>query len=153
MTAPSASASVEIAADPAAVYAIITDLGTYADITEETHSMVWKKGTSATPGAVFRGKNKNGWRSWSTNCTVTDADGSRFAFEVTSHPSIPVARWQYDVVASATGCTVTESTWDKRPGWFKKPAELATGVTNRAEANTAHIKATLDRLKTRAESA
>lgn len=152
MTAPSASASIEIAADPAKVYGLITDLASFAEITEETQAMVWKKGSAAAPGSVFKGKNKNGWRSWSTNCKITDADGSRFAFEVTSHPSIPVSRWQYDVVASGAGCTVTESTWDKRPGWFKKPAELATGVKDRAVANTAHMQATLARLKTRAES-
>ena len=152
MTSPSASASIEIAAAPAKVYGLITDLASFAEITEETRAMVWKKGDSVAPGSVFRGKNKNGWRSWTTNCRITDADGSRFAFEVTSHPSIPVSRWQYDVVASGSGCTVTESTWDKRPGWFKKPAELATGVKNRVVANTAHMEATLARLKARAES-
>jgi hypothetical protein len=153
MTAPSASASIAINADPAKVYALITDLSSFAAITEETHAMEWRRGDAATPGSVFRGKNKNGWRSWTTNCTVTDADGARFAFEVTSHPSIPVSRWQYEIVPSASGCTVTESTWDRRPGWFKKPAELATGVKNRAMANTGHIEATLARLKTAAESA
>lgn len=151
MTAPSATASIEIAADPAKVYALITDLASFAEITEETRAMVWRTGSGAAPGAVFRGKNKNGWRRWTTNCRVTDADGSRFAFEVTSHPSIPVSRWQYDVVGAPGGCTVTESTWDKRPAWFKKPAEFATGVKNRAEANTAHMQATLTRLKSRAE--
>jgi hypothetical protein len=152
MTNPSASAQVEINADPARVYGIITDLASFAEITEETQTMVWTKGDSATPGAVFRGKNKNGWRSWTTNCRITDASGSRFAFEVTSHPNIPVSRWQYDIATSPTGCTVTESTWDMRPGWFKKPAELATGVKNRAVANAGHIEATLARLKARAES-
>jgi len=152
MSAPSASATIEIAADPAKVYGIITDLGRYCEIAEETQAMAWKKGNSVAPGSVFKGKNKNGWRSWTTNCRITDADGSRFAFEVTSHPSIPVSRWQYDVVAAPGGCTVTESTWDKRPAWFKKPAELATGVKNRAEANAAHMEATLARLKARAES-
>ncbi|MCW2497037.1 SRPBCC family protein [Jatrophihabitans sp.] len=151
MTAPDATASISIAADPAAVYALLTDLGTFADIAEETRSMTWKRGSSATPGAVFRGRNRNGWRTWSTNCTITDADGSRFAFEVSSHPNIPVSRWQYDIVADGSGCTVTEACWDRRPGWFKKPAELATGVRNRVEANTAHIQATLARLKARAE--
>jgi len=152
MTAPSASAQIDINADPAKVYALITNLESFSALAEETQAMVWKKGTSAVPGSVFRGKNKNGWRSWSTNCTVTDADGTRFAFEVTSHPSIPVSRWQYDVVPTAGGCTVTESTWDMRPGWFKKPAEFATGVRNRVEANTAHMEATLARLKDRAEA-
>jgi hypothetical protein len=153
MTAPAASASIEINADPAKVYALITDLPSFAALTEETQAMVWKKGSSAEPGAVFRGKNKNGWRSWTTNCTVTDASGTRFAFEVTSHPSIPVSRWQYDIVATGTGCAVTESTWDMRPKWFKKPAELATGVKDRPSANTEHMKATLARLKAVAESA
>ena len=151
MTSPSATASIEIAAPPATVYGLITDLASFAEITEETQAMVWTKGSSAAPGAVFRGRNTNGWRSWTTNCRITDADGSRFAFEVTSHPSIPVSRWQYDIVASPGGCTVTESTWDKRPAWFKKPAELATGVKNRAAANSAHMQATLARLKSRAE--
>jgi hypothetical protein len=36
--------------------------------------------------------------------------------------------------------------------WFKKPAGLTTGVPDRAAANAAHIKATLDRLKQKAES-
>jgi hypothetical protein len=151
MTAPSATVSIEVEATPAAVYALITDLATFAEVTEETQSMTWKKGGTATPGAVFKGKNKNGWRTWSTRCTVTDADGGRFAFEVTSHPSIPVSRWQYDIAVSDGGCTVTESTWDRRPRWFKKPAELATGVKNRGQTNTEHIQATLARLKARAE--
>ena len=150
--APSASASIDINAAPAKVYALITDLTSFAALTEETRAMRWRKGTAAAPGSVFRGKNKNGWRTWTTNCRVTDADGSRFAFEVTSHPSIPVSRWQYDITATASGCTVTESTWDKRPKWFKKPAELATGVGNRPVVNTQHIEATLARLKAAAEA-
>jgi hypothetical protein len=83
---------------------------------------------------------------------VTDAAPARaFAFDVT-HLRIPIARWQYDLEAVDGGCRVTESTWDRRPGWFKAPASFATGVGDRAEANTAHIMATLARLKARAES-
>ncbi len=82
-------------------------------------------------GAVFAGHNENGSQRWSTKCTVTDAEPGRvFAFDV-RHSVIPIARWQYDIVAADGGCQVTESTWDRRPGWFRKLAGKATGVPDR----------------------
>jgi hypothetical protein len=135
------------------VYALITDLDAMSQIAEETAVMRWQKGSSATPGAVFKGTNRNGWRRWTTTCTITEAaPGERFAFDV-SHTGVPIARWQYDIAGAEDGCTVTESTWDRRPGWYKKPAELVTGVSNRAGVNAEHIQATLQRLKKRAEAA
>jgi len=149
---PSATVTVDVAADPDAVYALITDLDTMTQLAEETATMRWCTGSSAKVGAVFKGTNRNGWRRWTTSCTVTDAEpGRRFAFEV-RHTVVPISRWQYDIEASEAGCRVTESTWDRRPGWFKRPAGLFTGVMNRAGANAAHIEATLQRLKARAES-
>jgi hypothetical protein len=103
---PTASSSIEIAASPESVYALITD---------------------AEPG-------------------------TRFAFDV-SHTGVPLSRWQYGIVGSGSGCTVTESTWDRRPGRYKAPAGPVTGVLNRAGANSDHIQATLSRLKARAETA
>lgn len=113
--------------------------------------MEWQKGNSASPGSVFKGHNRNGAKSWSTTCTVTDAEpGKAFAFDVKSLV-FPVAHWRYDIAASDGGCTVTESTWDRRAGWFKKIAGLATGVSDRDGANAEHIRLTLQRLKERAE--
>lgn len=150
---PTATSTVEINAAPASVYALITDLHAMSEIAEETAVLRWQKGGSAAPGAVFKGTNRNGWRRWTTTCTITDAaSGERFAFNV-SHTGVPISRWQYDIAASGEGCTVTESTWDRRPGWYKKPAELVTGVSNRAGVNAEHIQATLQRLKKRAEAA
>jgi Polyketide cyclase / dehydrase and lipid transport len=149
---PSARSSVEINAAPDIVYALITDLDAMSEIAEETAAMRWQRGAAATPGAVFRGTNRNGWRRWTTKCQVTDADsGKRFAFDV-SHTGVPISRWQYEIAASDGGCTVTESTWDRRPWWYKTPAGLVTGVVNRAGANSEHIHATLQRLKARAEA-
>jgi hypothetical protein len=152
-TEPSATGTVEINAPPEAVYALITDLRVMSELAEETAVMRWQDGASAaTPGAIFKGTNRNGWRRWTTRCRVTDAEpGRRFAFDV-SHTRVPISRWQYDLAATDTGCTVTESTWDRRPAWFKTPAGLVTGVMNRTGANTAHIDATLRRLKARAEA-
>ena len=100
---PSATSTVEIKASPATVYALITDLAAMTEIAEETAAMRWAKGTSAAPGAVFKGTNRNGWRKWTTKCTVTDADaGQRFAFNV-SHTGVPISRWQYDLASSGDG--------------------------------------------------
>ena len=152
MTAPSVTATLQIDASPDAVYRLITDLPTLASLAEEAVAMEWRKGDAVRPGAVFTGHNENGSRRWSTKCTVTDAEPGRvFAFDV-RHTVIPIARWQYDIVAADGGCRVTESTWDRRPGWFRKLAGTATGVTDRAAANSEHIRLTLQRLKQRAEA-
>ena len=155
MTAPTPDAhgSVTIAADPAAVYALLTDLPTLASLAEEAESMRWRKGTGAAPGAVFSGENRNGSRTWTTKCTVTAADPGRvFAFDVHSAGIVPIAHWRYDIEPTAEGCTVTESTWDRRPRWILKPAARTTGISDRTAANFEHIRLTLQRLKQRAES-
>ena len=114
--------------------------------------MRWAKGDGAAVGAVFRGANRNGWRRWTTTCTVTAAEpGRHFAFDV-SHTRLPVARWCYDIRPRGEGCVVTESTKDRRPRWFAALGRLATGVSDRGAANQTHIEATLQRLKARAES-
>lgn len=154
MTAPKppvASADVHIAAAADAVYALITDLEVLTALAAETTAMSWHKGSAAAPGAVFRGTNRNGSRSWTTTCTVTEAaPGRLFAFDVKSLV-IPVAHWRYEIVPADGGCRVTESAWDHRPGWFRGVAGIATGVKDRTGANPDHIKITLQRLKARAE--
>jgi len=147
-----AAETVTIAADPAEVYALITDLPTLASLAEEADAMEWHKGDCVECGAVFKGHNSNRGKKWTTTCTVTDAEpGKVFAFDVKSL-FIPVAHWRYDISAADGGCTVTERTWDRRPGWFRKPAGIATGVRDRATANAEHIKLTLQRLKAKAKA-
>ena len=157
MSAP-VSQSVEVDASAQAVWALVSDLESLAALAEETESMTWVKGDAARPGAVFTGSNRNGAKSWSTTCTVTDAEpGRRFAFDVRAGP-LRIARWQYDVEPLAAGasgagrCRVTESTWDQRPGWFKRPGGWLTGVRDRDAASREHIATTLARLKATAEA-
>ena len=147
-------ASVDIAADAGAVYALITDLPTMAQVAAEITSMEWVEGDAARPGAKFKGTNSHGTKSWSTACTVTDAEPGRvFAFDVRSAVVVPVAHWRYEIVSTGAGaCRVTERTWDRRPGWFRIPARWATGVKDRRTTNTENIAATLQRLKEKAEA-
>lgn len=154
----SAQASVTITASCGDVYVLITDLPTMATLTAETNAMEWQRGDSAQPGAVFKGHNNNGGKEWTTECTVTHAEPGRvFAFDVVyvvdaESPVISVSHWRYDIAPVDGGCRVTEQTWDRRPDWFRKPAEQATGVHDRTTANAEHIKLTLDRLKAKAEA-
>lgn len=150
---PSASATVQIDCSPDEVYRLITDLPTLAALAEEAVAMEFRKGDSVCKGAVFVGHNENSGKRWTTKCTVTDAEPGRvFAFDV-RYTVLPIARWQYDIAAADGGCRVTESTWDRRPGWFRKVGGMATGVADRTAANAEHIELTLQRLKQRAESA
>ncbi len=148
-----AEARVTIAASPEEVYALVTDLSTMAELAEETTAMAWLNDGACEPGAKFKGTNRNGSKTWSTTCTVTDAQpGKVFAFDVHSLV-VPVAHWRYDISPIPEGgCRVTERTWDRRPGWFRKPAGWATGVKDRKAANASHIEATLQRLKAKAEA-
>jgi hypothetical protein len=149
-----AEETVTIAADPAEVYALITDLPTLASLAEEADAMDWRKGDCVECGAVFKGHNSNRGKKWTTTCTVTDAEPGRvFAFDVKTFAVVPVAHWRYDIAPADGGCTVTERTWDRRPGWIRKPAALSTGVSDRTAANVEHIKLTLERLKAKAEAA
>ncbi|MFT3660151.1 MAG: SRPBCC family protein [Gordonia sp. (in: high G+C Gram-positive bacteria)] len=151
-TAPTVSADIVISADPAKVYALITDLDVMSGIAAETTSMAWIRGRGAAPGAKFKGRNANGGKKWTTTCTVTAAEpGRAFEFEVKS-AVLPIARWRYDIEAVDGGCRVTESTWDRRPGWFVPIGGKATGVVDRAGANADHIRMTLAGLKARAEA-
>ncbi|OHV06016.1 SRPBCC family protein [Mycobacterium talmoniae] len=150
---PSVSASVQINASPESVYALITDLAVLADLAEEAVAMRWRDGDAARPGAVFTGENRHGTRRWSTTCTVTAAEpGRTFGFDVRA-AIIPVAHWRYEITAVDDGCRVTESTWDRRPGWIRGITRWTTGVSDRTAANTEHIRLTLHRLKQRAEAA
>ncbi len=151
---PSATGQISVSAPPDRVYALISDLAGLCSVAEETtRATILDGGTSVSVGTRFRGSNKRGVFRWATTSTVTDAaPGTRFAFDVTSL-GVPVSRWQYDIEPAEGGCVVTESTWDRRPGWFYPIALLATGVTDRSAVNTANIARTLQRLKVMAESA
>jgi hypothetical protein len=141
----SLSRSVPVAASADAVYALVSDLPRMGELSPENTGGRWLRGaTGAAPGARFRGTNRNGWRRWSTTVTVEVADpGRELAFAV-GFRGIPVSRWSYTIEpAGDEACTLTETWTDRRPGWFKGPAGLTTGVMDREAATAASIERTL----------
>ncbi|CCH30073.1 SRPBCC family protein [Actinosynnema sp. NPDC047251] len=151
MDKPDASGSIDVDAPADLVYRLVSDLPGMADLATEYSGGRWLNADGPRVGARFRGTNKRGVRFWSTVSTVTNAEPGKFAFEVRSL-GLAVSRWQYDIEPNAEGCRVTESTWDRRPGWFRPVTVLATGVRDRVQENQRNIEATLARLKQAAEA-
>lgn len=141
-------------APSARVWDLLSDLPGMGALSPENTGGSWRGGaTGPAVGARFRGRNRNGWRRWSTSVKVTRCDPARsFSFAVSSF-GIPVSEWSYDVQAEGDGaCTVTETWNDRRPGWFKGPAGLVTGVRDRGPDSTAaNLEHTLAALKAAAE--
>ncbi len=151
--AATVSASTDIAADPKIVYDLVSELTRMGEWSPENRGGKWRGGASGPEvGAKFKGKNKSGWRSWSTDVVVTEASApEKFAFKV-SAMGMPVAVWSYDITPTATGCTVTEGFEDTRSGLLKKVAPVLTGVKDRDTHNKTCMETTLANLKKAAEA-
>lgn len=149
---PDVSLSVDVAAPPEVVYELVSDIPRLPSWASECVSCRWMGGASGpAEGVRFMGVNRNGLFRWFTVSEVREAVPHRlFAWEV-----LPgMARWEYRITPSGTGCTVTESMWDGRPFLVRHLlAPVLTGVHDRLTVNSRNIATTLERLKAAAEAA
>lgn len=152
MTEP-VSDSIEIAAPAHKIYEMVSDVTRMPEWSPEQTATKWVAGvTGAEVGARFRGTNRNGRRRWSTSCKISEAQpGKRFAFRVSSF-GLPVADWSYEFAPTDTGCTVTESTIDRRGLLIRSAGAVVTGVRDRPAHNLEGIRKTLAAIKAAAEA-
>ncbi len=123
---PYATAVTRDIASPAEkVWALVSDLPRMGEWSPENTGGRWVKGaTGPAVGAVFRGRNRNGFWRWSTDATVVACEpGAVFEFAVSSGP-IAVASWRYEFEDTPSGCRVTESWQDHRARWFTVVARV-----------------------------
>ena len=151
---PDIEVSEDIAAAPAHLYEMVSDLPRMGEWSPENTGGRWAGGARrAKVGATFRGSNRAGWRRWRTVVTVTAADpGRRFAFDV-HFAAVPISTWEYTFAAADGGCVVTERWTDRRPGWMRALSGPVMDIRDRAAHNRAGMEATLRALKTAAERA
>lgn len=151
-----ASASIEIAAPPALVWKLVSDITRMGEWSPECERCEWTDGAQGPhAGARFNGHNRIGSRTWTTMSEVVESvEGRVFEFAVGGVTS-PTSRWRYEMEATADGRTrLTESMEGYRTGlFFNLVRRLATGVADRAEHNRKGIEETLARIKAAAESA
>lgn len=108
----SGSATVDVAATPEQVWALLTDITRAGEWSHETQGGEWLDGaTSAVLGARFRGRNQQGRTKWSRVCEVVVADAPR----TISWRTVPTrvvyrdsTRWTYELAPTDTGCTITQ---------------------------------------------
>jgi Polyketide cyclase / dehydrase and lipid transport len=149
--------SIDIDATPEAVYALVSDLPSMGRWSPECYRCTWLGGaTAAAPGVRFRGYNRIGARRWATTATVVAADpGRELSFDV-EYYGMPVSRWTYRIAPREGGCTVTESTEDRRSAVMKflgTALLIGTPGADRTSRNQDTIEVTLARIKAEAEGA
>jgi uncharacterized protein YndB with AHSA1/START domain len=147
------SVTKDIGAPAEKVWAMVADVTRMGEWSPENEGATWLRGATApTPGATFRGKNRNGKKKWSSVGTITDAEPGRLlVFRVTAS-GLKVAEWRYAFEATETGCRVTETWIDQRGPLVKALGKPVSGVADRASHNRATMEQTLDHLKSAAES-
>jgi hypothetical protein len=152
---PMISRSVDVAADPQEVWALVSDLPRMGEFSPENIGGHWVNGaTGPAVGAEFRGTNRNGRKQWSTNVRVVVCDPGRlFAFDVRTVFGIWVSRWAYEITPRGTGCRLTEH-WYRVGGWLVRRVlgPQFTGRADRPGYNVQSIEQTLAAVKARAES-
>jgi len=147
--------SLVVAAPADAVYDLVSDLPRMGEWSPECERVTWLGAAeSAAKGARCVGHNRAGAIRWLTQGEVVTAErGRHLAFEISFGP-MKIARWEYFIVpddADPSSCTVVEEWTDRRPGWYRTPADKVFG--SRSEINRRGMVRTLTNLKGAAETA
>ena len=151
MTEP-VSVSRNINATPLKVWELVTDLPRMGEWSPENQGGVWSKGaTGPAVGAKFKGRNKNGNKSWGTMVTVNVLDApTKFSFSLMALGK-NWCDWVYEIEPTDTGCRVTHSWVDHRSKVADKLGKVVSGVSDRATHNRTNMEVTLDNLAKAAE--
>jgi uncharacterized protein YndB with AHSA1/START domain len=148
------SATVEIAAPPENVWALVSDLPRMGEWSPENAGGEWVGGaTAAAVGAKFKGRNRNGKHKWSAAVRINEAEApSRLSFTVVLVGPITGATWSYDIEPTSAGCRVTETWEDTVTRPIPVIGKVLTGVKDRQSFTKTSIDATLAGIKKTAES-
>jgi uncharacterized protein YndB with AHSA1/START domain len=143
--------SVEIAAPPATVWALVSDLRRMGEWSPQCSRMMVVGGREIKLGTRTLNLNRQGRMRWPTTAKVVAFEpNKKLAFRIVENRVI----WTYDLEETATGTRLTESR--TTPRGVAKASNLATekvmGGTENFEATLGTgINTTLERIKAAAE--
>jgi hypothetical protein len=145
--------TVAMAARPAAVWALVSDVTRIGEFSPETFEAEWlPPADGPAVGARFRGhvrRNGIGPVYWTT-CKVNACEPEReFSFTVIIR-GLPVNTWGYRIAPTATGCDVTEY-FRLAPLPFLKLYWAVLGHW-RGRTNLEDMRTTLERIRDVVES-
>ena len=140
------SVSRDVASTPEAMWRLVTDLPRMGEWSPENQGGEWIDVKGPAVGVRFKGRNKNGKRSWSTTVEVIRCDEPRvFAFSLLVGKS-KWCDWVYEIEPTSTGVRVTHSWIDRRSAFTSWLGGVVSGVKDRATHNAANMEKTLDAL-------
>ena len=124
---------VVIAAPPAVVFDLISDITRMGELSPECVSCTWTKGKPGSVGSRFVGRNRVGRRAWETECEVTVATPPcSFAWTVlTEAVSSETSVWRFDLALAGNGTHLVQT--------FKMH-EPPTGLQRLLDARTAQAR-------------
>lgn len=142
------SVTVHMAASPAAVWDLVSDVTRIGEFSPETFEAKWTRGASGPEvGAYFKGhvkRNGVGPVYW-TLCRVTECvPGEAFGFDVVMNDK-PINTWTYRIAPAGDGCDVTES-FELAPNPMLKLYWAVLGKL-RGKTNTDGMRQTLERIR------
>lgn len=150
-SATTGEARVQIAAAPAAVYALIADITRMGEWSPECERCEWlDRASGASVGARFLGQNRLGVIRWQTICVVTAAVvGREFAFSVVHDNGRDETRWRYQLRPEGSGTEVVET---YQFLWCPIVNRISDVLIPRDRQLRRGIRQTLDRIKNAAEA-
>lgn len=107
---PTVEVEERVAADPAVIWDLVTDIGLPARVSNELQRVEWLDGaTGVAVGSRFRGTNRNdALGEWSTVSTVVEVvPGSRWVWQVRSGDAV-MATWGFEVDPGRDAVTVRQ---------------------------------------------
>lgn len=142
--------SVDIAASPAEVWGIVSDVRRTPEWSPECRKVI-VLGGRVRQGAQLIGINRLRWAIWPTRSVVTAVEPKR---RIAWHVRTSGARWSYELEPTATGTRLTE----RRHGGDGVPVVALTftrlflgGVSGHSDELDDHIGQSLERIKAIAE--
>ena len=106
---PTVEVEERIAGDPAAIWALLTDITVPARFSSELQAVEWVEGDCVAVGHRFRGHNENvHLGAWSTDCTVVEVEpGRRWSWTVNGGDNV-MATWGFELDPGREAATVRQ---------------------------------------------
>lgn len=149
--------SVEIAAPPEAVWAMVTDMERYGEWSSENAGGYWRKGEDGVPGTgqvgdMFVGINRRDGAEWKAPVEIVARDEGRTFGFVTGGMAYNIALWQYQLEPLDDGGTRLTEYYELRNLSPLMQEHGQPEIDKRRDNMITSIRATLENLKAAAEA-
>lgn len=104
-------ASIDIAASPEAVFALVADVTRMGEWSPENVGARWLDGGTGRQGDWFEGDNKSGDREWTRACEVARSEPGRDFTFVVDGVQKNCTWWSYEMAPTDVGTRLTERWW------------------------------------------